>query len=207
MKLTVDASVVVKWFVDEPLSEESWLFLAHRLDLYAPAILITEFANTIRKKVRRGEIPDSGPYFDELAAIAEIVDLLPDADVIERAAWIAVEIGHPVYDCQLSCMCRCQIRKTTTRCRRPLPWDTGSRPRHPDSGDRFDHQQGPATGTDWCLTMSGPSCYVSCHQRGQTTDSAIPRHEHRSTVCDILQYRLYPSYSFQQSNGGILYVS
>ena len=99
MILTVDASVVVKWFVDEPLSEESRLLLAHRLHLRAPAILISEFANTIWKKVRRGEIADSGPYFDELASIPEIFDLLPDADVIERAACIAVEIGHPVYDC------------------------------------------------------------------------------------------------------------
>lgn len=99
MTLTVDASVVVKWFVDEPLSEESRLLLAHRLHLRAPAILLSEFANTIWKKVRRGEIADSGPYFDELAAIPKIVDLLPDADVIERAACIAVEIGHPVYDC------------------------------------------------------------------------------------------------------------
>ena len=99
MILTVDASVVVKWFVDEPLSEESRLLLAHRLHLRAPAILISEFANTIWKKVRRGEIADPGPYFDELASIPEIVDFLPDADLIERAACIAVEIGHPVYDC------------------------------------------------------------------------------------------------------------
>lgn len=99
MTLTVDASIVVKWFVKEPLSEESRLLLAHRLHLRAPAIVISEFANTIWKKVRRGEIADPGPYFDELASIPEIVDLLPDADLIERAACIAVEIGHPVYDC------------------------------------------------------------------------------------------------------------
>lgn len=105
MTLTVDASVVVKWFVDEPLSEESRLLLAHRIHLRAPAILISEFANTIWKKVRRGEIADSGPYFDELASIPEIVDLIPDADLIERAACIAVEIGHPVYDClYLACV-------------------------------------------------------------------------------------------------------
>jgi len=75
------------------------LLLAHRLHLRAPAILISEFANTIWMKVRRGENADSGLYFHELASIPEIVDLLPDADLIERAACIAVEIGHPVYDC------------------------------------------------------------------------------------------------------------
>ena len=99
MKLTVDASVVVKWFVDEVLGREARLLLAHRLDLYAPALLLAEFANTIWKKVSRGEIPDSRPYFDELAGIAEIVDLVPDVNVVARAASIAVEIGHPVYDC------------------------------------------------------------------------------------------------------------
>ena len=99
MKLTVDASIVVKWFVDEPLSEESRLLLADRLDLHAPGILLSEFANTIWKKHRRGEITDAEPFFDELAAIPEIVNLLPDANLIERAARVAVDIGHPVYDC------------------------------------------------------------------------------------------------------------
>ena len=90
MKLTVDASVVVKWFVIEPLSEESRLL---------PEIMLSEFANTIWKKLRQGEIPDENPYFGELAAIPEIVNLIPDANLIERAARIAVDIGHPVYDC------------------------------------------------------------------------------------------------------------
>ena len=99
MKLTVDASIVVKWFVDEPLSEESRLLLAHRLDLYAPGILLSEFANTIWKKLRRREISDAVPFFDELAAIPEIVNLIPDANLIDRAARVAIDIGHPVYDC------------------------------------------------------------------------------------------------------------
>ena len=91
-----DASVVVKWFVKEPLSEESRLLLAHRLHLYAPDHRVREHH---LEEGPPGEIPDSGPYFAEFAAIAEIVDLLPDTDVIERAAAIAVDIGHPVYDC------------------------------------------------------------------------------------------------------------
>ena len=40
MNLSVDASVAVKWFVSEPLSENARLLLAHRLDLYAPDILL-----------------------------------------------------------------------------------------------------------------------------------------------------------------------
>ena len=61
--------------------------------------MLSEFANTIWKKLRQGEKSDAEPYFDELAAIPEIVNLIPDTDLIERAARVAVDIGHPVYDC------------------------------------------------------------------------------------------------------------
>ena len=99
MKLTVDASVVVKWFVREPLFEEARLLLAHRLRLYAPDILLAEFANTIWKKARQNEIPDTRPYLDELQSLAEIISLCPINVLIARAAEIAQELDHPVYDC------------------------------------------------------------------------------------------------------------
>ena len=59
MKLSVDASAVVKWFVSEPLSENARLLLAHRLELHAPDLLLAEFANVICKKVRRRELEAS----------------------------------------------------------------------------------------------------------------------------------------------------
>ena len=99
MKLTVDASVVLKWFVTEPLSEQARQLLDGQLDLHAPDILLAEFANIIWKKVRRGEIPDPQPYFDELAGLPGIVAIHPVGGLIERAAQIAVLIDHPVYDC------------------------------------------------------------------------------------------------------------
>ena len=99
MKLTVDASVVVKWFVRELLFEEARLLLAHPVDLYAPDILLAEFANTIWKKVRRGEIPDAQPYMDELPRLSEIVTLRSVHELIASAGWMAREIDHPVYDC------------------------------------------------------------------------------------------------------------
>ena len=54
MRLTVDASVVTKWFVPEPLFEEARLVLVHHVDLHAPDMLLAEFANNIWKKRRRG---------------------------------------------------------------------------------------------------------------------------------------------------------
>lgn len=46
MKLTVDASVVVKWFIPELLASEARALLALRFDLHAPDLLLAEFANT-----------------------------------------------------------------------------------------------------------------------------------------------------------------
>ena len=76
MKLTVDASVVVKWFVQESLFEEARLLLAHRLTLYAPDMLLAEFANTIWKKARRNEISDTRPYLGEVQSLDELVSLV-----------------------------------------------------------------------------------------------------------------------------------
>lgn len=99
MTLTVDASVVAKWFVKEQGFEEARGLLAHRIHLHAPDILLAEFANTIWKKVHRREVADPRPYFDELVNLPEIVTLHRGDALIDRAAEIAVEIDHPVYDC------------------------------------------------------------------------------------------------------------
>ena len=99
MKLTVDASVVVKWFVQEPLFQQARLVLTHRHDLYAPEILLAEFANVIWKKARRGEIADPGPHFAELRELGDIVALYRIAELVDRAASISSELDHPIYDC------------------------------------------------------------------------------------------------------------
>ena len=99
MNLTVDASIAVKWFVAEPLSDDARRLLSHRLCLHAPEILLAEFANTFWKKARRGDIEDPQPYFDELARLLDIVTLHPSGQLVDHAAQIATEIDHPVYDC------------------------------------------------------------------------------------------------------------
>ena len=99
MKLTVDASVVVKWFVQEPLFQQARLVLTHRHDLYAPEILLAEFANVIWKKARRGEIADPGPHFAELRELGDIVALYRIAELVDRAASISSDLDHPIYDC------------------------------------------------------------------------------------------------------------
>ncbi len=99
MRVTIDASIVVKWFVVESFSQESRLLLARDLELQAPDLLIPEFANTIWKKARRREIADPEPFLNELHSLSELIELYPAEALIERASQLAFEIDHPVYDC------------------------------------------------------------------------------------------------------------
>ena len=99
MKLTIDASVVVKWYVSETHSEEAYVLLGHRLERFAPDFVLVELANIFWKKARLREIGDPLTYFQELARIREAVVLISSADLIERAAQVAAQIDHPVYDC------------------------------------------------------------------------------------------------------------
>ena len=99
MKLIVDASVAVKWLFTEEGTVESRQLLAHRIVLYAPDFILTEAANVIWKRARRKEITDPQSYLEELARLPDVVVLCPSADLVAHAAAIALEIGHPVYDC------------------------------------------------------------------------------------------------------------
>ena len=99
MKLTADASVVVKWYVSETHSEEARVLLGHRLERFAPDFVLVELANIFWKKARLREIGDPHAYFQELSRIREAVVLSSSADLIERAAQVAAQIDHPVYDC------------------------------------------------------------------------------------------------------------
>ena len=99
MKLTVDACIAVKWLVSEDLCHEARTVLARRIERCAPELLLAECANTIWKKARQGEIPDSRPYRQELADLPDIVTLRPDRGLVERATQMAFELAHPVYDC------------------------------------------------------------------------------------------------------------
>ena len=60
--------------------------------------MLPEFANTIWKKARRGEIADPQPFLDELLSLSELIELYPADVLIERASHLAFEMDHPVYD-------------------------------------------------------------------------------------------------------------
>ena len=99
MSLIVDASVVIKWFVNEPLHENARQILTSREVLHAPDLLISEIGNIAWKKMMRGEIEETHAQSIVLSLRGIPITLHPSVELIDRALQIATAIKHPVYDC------------------------------------------------------------------------------------------------------------
>lgn len=96
-RYVVDASVAVKWVVDEEGTDEALTILGNAR-LYAPDLLIAECANILWKKVRLNELSE-----DEAMVGAQVleqgeIELLPTRHLLGSATALAVELDHPAYD-------------------------------------------------------------------------------------------------------------
>lgn len=101
MILVADASVAIKWFVEEAQRAQARALLADRHEFVAPDLLIAEVANIAWKKTVRGEI-----QIDQARAIVRSIVLPPFVSAFvesttlrERAFALALQWKHPVYDC------------------------------------------------------------------------------------------------------------
>lgn len=94
----VDASVVVKWFVPEVHSDAARRLLTLSHDYFAPDLLFAETANTIWKKIRRGELTaEHGRLLvDDISRIA--VETVPCRVLALDAHELANATGRTVYD-------------------------------------------------------------------------------------------------------------
>jgi predicted nucleic acid-binding protein len=98
MTLVIDASVALKWYLDEPHAEEARAILASDELLVAPEIIIAEVANAAWLRLNKGDIAVD----QARALLAELpgafLALVPAAALVVRALEIATELRHPVYD-------------------------------------------------------------------------------------------------------------
>ncbi len=97
--VVVDASVALKWVIDEEGSDQAARLLDGR-PLHAPALLLTEAANALWVIQRRGTI-DAGGAEDALQQLRAAPLVMPPSDIelIGEAFRIARLLDHPVYDC------------------------------------------------------------------------------------------------------------
>jgi len=104
MKLVVDASVAVKWFVEENLREEARLLVKQGHELVSPDFILIETANIAWKKALRGEIGKDQARTIVAAVPQYVPTLYPSSELMDWALELAFALNHPVYDClYLSC--------------------------------------------------------------------------------------------------------
>ncbi|MDC7786970.1 type II toxin-antitoxin system VapC family toxin [Rhodoplanes sp. TEM] len=98
MTLVVDASVVVPWLFDLGNSERSEAAL--RSDrLIAPDLIMAEIDNAGWKLVQFNGF-DRHVVRDAVAHVGQFVEeIVSGVDLRDRALEIALDLGHPVYDC------------------------------------------------------------------------------------------------------------
>ena len=129
--VVVDASVAVKWYVDETGSDLA-LSLLDRDDLLllAPDIFLAEIVNALLRQSRAGQL--TAEAFDTALGDLSLTapQLIASARLLERAVAIARRLAHPVYDClYLALAERWETVFVTadvefvTRCRRQLADD------------------------------------------------------------------------------------
>ncbi len=96
--LVIDASVAIKWYIEEVGSQDARVILAER-QLIAPRFLLIEFSNVLSKLVRRGTLlaEVAQDYCGDLPAAISFP--VPDDSLIKPALDLAVRHNHAVYHC------------------------------------------------------------------------------------------------------------
>jgi predicted nucleic acid-binding protein len=95
--VVVDASVALKWVLDEPGSDAAAGLSGTRM--LAPALLLVECGNALWRKGRTGALDLAGARARMAALRRAPVRLVPDESLAEMALELALELAHPVYDC------------------------------------------------------------------------------------------------------------
>jgi predicted nucleic acid-binding protein len=99
----IDASVAVKWVVDEPDSDAAASLLEQSVAWLAPRLMLVEAAAALRRKVVDGQL--GAPTVS--TALTALVDatrqgtirLADDEQLVGAALLLALELGHKVPDC------------------------------------------------------------------------------------------------------------
>ncbi|MEO6050491.1 MAG: type II toxin-antitoxin system VapC family toxin [Pyrinomonadaceae bacterium] len=99
MIVVVDASVAIKWYVQEVHDQEAELLLTEGFEMHAPELLLPEFGNIVWKKSRSGKLT-----VDEASTIVgrflnTAVICHPQSPLLKTAIKLAMEADQSVYDC------------------------------------------------------------------------------------------------------------
>jgi len=96
-RLVIDASVAIKWLVEEPGTSEALLLRRHRLS--APDLLTIECANVLWKKLRRKELTEEEVVLAARLLERADIELAPMRPLLTAATKLSIGLDHPAYDC------------------------------------------------------------------------------------------------------------
>ncbi|MFZ0570405.1 MAG: type II toxin-antitoxin system VapC family toxin [Rhodomicrobium sp.] len=97
--LVVDASVAVKWFVEQDGWEEARALGGPGIEVIAPELVLAEIASALWKYVRVGQLAEDSAKAMLSRAPAAFARLFPLEELLANAFQLSLSIPHPVYDC------------------------------------------------------------------------------------------------------------
>jgi predicted nucleic acid-binding protein len=101
--VVLDASVAVRWVIDEEGSDEAAALLDRELAWITPRLLLTEVASALRRKVADAALSPAaaGQSLDTLLqAVADgVITLAEDERVIATALLLTMSLQHKAPDC------------------------------------------------------------------------------------------------------------
>jgi predicted nucleic acid-binding protein len=97
--MIIDASVALRWFLNEPGAADAAAMFSQGPAPIAPDLVLVEIGNGLWAATRRRRI-DEAAASSLLAAAARLYgELRPAETLVNRAIEIAYAINHPIYDC------------------------------------------------------------------------------------------------------------
>ncbi len=96
--LVVDASVAVKWVVEESGSASA-VALRSSYEFLAPDLIVAECANILWKKAMRNELAREEAIVAAKLLARSGMALVSSRGLAEAATALAVDLRHPAYDC------------------------------------------------------------------------------------------------------------
>lgn len=99
MRLVIDASVAIKWYVAENLREAARQLVLGAHELHTVDLLGVELANIAWKKALRGEIGTQQATLFVDDRYRHFMRIHRSDEHLRPALQLALDLGHPVYDC------------------------------------------------------------------------------------------------------------
>ena len=99
MRIVVAARVAVKWLVPESDSTIAMQLLDRSYEPHAPRLLVSEITNVIWRIARSGSLERYEAHRLAAEAAGMSLNWTDDEAICVEALRIALELGHPAYNC------------------------------------------------------------------------------------------------------------